>query len=591
MKIQKMELENFRSFKGKHTIEFAPINLFFGANGVGKSSLFKALANFNHLTEKDIYNGESFASVSLTFTANTVDKPEPLLKGNNLFKRKELPALQLLEQDLLKTINEIDWAEDFIKHFQLHSKTFFIKHGIKIQEHENESYLAGYRQYGTDGIWLYETEFAEEHYYSDWEQHKICININHPIFEDHYFLKSEPSKKSFELLNTCFNRLEGQDRGYATHHLEKCITLHIKDFLGKELEQNNIELRKDLNRMTNLLEGYLVDTTDDNYKRLHKCLPVLVSILRCISRGMPDLEELAHLGPLRKIPERVEEETPQVTSSNSNSAYLYSSRNVETIERKSANYTGGAAWQDIFQSFTFGQDYEPFSWEEKGPSLVDRVNAWLLNGFNSPYEIQFHREFVFKADSPEKLKKLNMGELRKDDLAAKGADVLFRNVQNGSVSPASEIGVGISQLTPVIVNAIASKSFFVEQPELHIHPRMQTVLGDLFIFEGLFNQVEHSGEVTITTRMIDGETLELHYNRKSEDNESFILLETHSEHLILRLLKRLREEVIKPEDLAIYYFENDQGKTVTNNIGVDSDGEFTSPWPEGFFEERLEELF
>ncbi|MFT4755342.1 MAG: putative ATPase [Salibacteraceae bacterium] len=215
----------------------------------------------------------------------------------------------------------------------------------------------------------------------------------------------------------------------------------------------------------------------------------------------------------------------------------------------------------------------------------------MLDWFNVPYEIQFHRKFVFTADSAEKLQKLNTGKLNLEDLSAESARVVFRNVQHGSVSSAKEIGVGISQLTPVIVNALQSQSFSVEQPELHIHPRMQTVLGDLFVFEGLFAAVENDGEVTITTRNIEGQIQDRHFNRKKVKDESFILVETHSEHLILRLLKRLREGILKPEDLAIYYFENDKGKTISNRIRVDSDGEFTTPWPEGFFEERLEELF
>jgi TPR repeat protein len=78
---------------------------------------------------------------------------------------------------------------------------------------------------------------------------------------------------------------------------------------------------------------------------------------------------------------------------------------------------------------------------------------------------------------------------------------------------------------------------------------------DLFVFEGLFTAVEDAGEVTITTRNIEGQIQERHFNRKKEKDESFILVETHSEHLILRLLKRLREGIIKPEDLAIHYFE------------------------------------
>jgi len=301
---------------------------------------------------------------------------------------------------------------------------------------------------------------------------------------------------------------------------------------------------------------------------------------------MPDLEELVHLGPLRKVPELVKDSTEV--------DIIWNEDESITDQERDDNYTGESAWQDIFSSYKFtNKNNETALYLEIETSipLEKRVNSWLLDWFNVPYEIQFHKKFVFTADSAEKLQKLNTGKLSLEDLSAESARVVFRNVQNGSVSPANEIGVGISQLTPVIVNALQSKSFSVEQPELHIHPRMQTVLGDLFVFEGLFSAAEDAGEVTITTRDIEGQTQDRHFNRKKVKDESFILVETHSEHLILRLLKRLREGILKPEDLAIYYFENDKGKTISNRICVDSEGEFTTPWPEGFFEERLEELF
>jgi hypothetical protein len=335
------------------------------------------------------------------------------------------------------------------------------------------------------------------------------------------------------------------------------------------------------------------------FNSIHESLLISIWIVRTVLKAMPNLEQLVHIGPLRKVPEIVMDDT--IDYSDTSQRFLFGDDDLlpDLSEHKRAkNYTGESAWQDIFSSYTSrNKPSVPLLLDSgdityhKRISLEERVNDWLLNWFNVPYEIQFHKKFVFMADSDEKLQKLNSGKLSSEDLSAESARVVFRNIQNDSVSPASEIGVGISQLTPVIVNALKSRSFSVEQPELHIHPRMQTVLGDLFVFEGLFKAVEDDGEVSVTTQNMEGKTQERHFNRTDVKDESFILVETHSEHLILRLLKRLREGIIKPEDLAIYYFENDKGKTISSRICVDSDGEFTTPWPDGFFEERLEELF
>lgn len=141
--------------------------------------------------------------------------------------------------------------------------------------------------------------------------------------------------------------------------------------------------------------------------------------------------------------------------------------------------------------------------------------------------------------------------------------------QAGLTHQALDVGVGISQVLPVVVAAQDERASIVsiEQPELHVHPAMQVGLGDLFI---------------------DGAI---------EHGLSF-LLETHSEHLILRLLRRIREaaeegdnEHINPDLLGVYYLTNENGRITVTRLPVNTDGDFDTPWPKGFFEERGPELF
>ncbi|GAA5172390.1 AAA family ATPase [Viridibacterium curvum] len=136
---------------------------------------------------------------------------------------------------------------------------------------------------------------------------------------------------------------------------------------------------------------------------------------------------------------------------------------------------------------------------------------------------------------------------------------------------ALDIGVGISQVVPVVVAAQDDRASIVsiEQPELHVHPAVQVGLGDLFI---------------------DGAI---------ERGLSF-LLETHSEHLILRLLRRIKEttegslpegaSAVTPDDVNIVYLEKGQdGGVIAHSIGVDANGKFNDRWPRGFFPERMRE--
>ena len=80
------------------------------------------------------------------------------------------------------------------------------------------------------------------------------------------------------------------------------------------------------------------------------------------------------------------------------------------------------------------------------------------------------------------------------------------------------------------------------------------------------------------------------------------LVETHSEHLMLRLLKRRRQSAdneitdnhscyCRKEDIQIIFCEQENGKTRLLPIKTTDEGEFDAPWPNGFFAERREELF
>lgn len=136
-----------------------------------------------------------------------------------------------------------------------------------------------------------------------------------------------------------------------------------------------------------------------------------------------------------------------------------------------------------------------------------------------------------------------------------------------------DVGIGVSQVLPVLVSAFALREQLVaiEQPEIHLHPALQAELGDVFLASAL-----------------------------GEQHNAFIL-ETHSEHLILRILRRIRETTdgeppegataVRPDDVAVLYVQSGKDGAEIVNIPVTEEGEFARPWPEGFFPERARELF
>jgi predicted ATPase len=136
-----------------------------------------------------------------------------------------------------------------------------------------------------------------------------------------------------------------------------------------------------------------------------------------------------------------------------------------------------------------------------------------------------------------------------------------------------DIGIGISQVLPVLVHAQAAQeeTVLMEQPELHLHPRLQTRLGDILI--------------------------ESMHRRGNQ-----FILETHSEHLILRLMRRIREtssgtlpsekEPLNPNDVSVIFVDSgDDGPSIVRRLQLDSQGELIDGWPRSFFDEGFEERF
>jgi hypothetical protein len=259
-----------------------------------------------------------------------------------------------------------------------------------------------------------------------------------------------------------------------------------------------------------------------------------------------ELKKMCYIGPIREIPPR--NFTPEKSPDPS---------------RWSSGLKG---WDILYNA-------------DKG--FVERLNRWLnqADRLNAGYSIEVKRFREIDEDDPISvninegvgLEEMDMIHTRMNEIPIKSR-VAIREEKTGIELMPQDVGIGISQTLPVIIGALHIKEgiLAIEQPELHIHPALQVALGDLFI-------------------------------SRSRESQVCFLLETHSEHLMLRFLRRIREtdegnlppgkDPIRPNELAVYYVE--QGKTGVSAlpIRISEDGEFIDRWPKGFFSERMEELF
>jgi len=151
------------------------------------------------------------------------------------------------------------------------------------------------------------------------------------------------------------------------------------------------------------------------------------------------------------------------------------------------------------------------------------------------------------------------------------AELTLVDRRSNTVVSHRDVGIGISQVLPVLVSAYAAKNrvLAIEQPEIHLHPALQADLGDVFIQAAL-----------------------------SHGNQCII--ETHSEHLLLRIMRRMRETAqgknqsrpaVKPPDVMVLFVERDSTRSIVREMPLNERGELVKAWPGGFFEEGLREVF
>lgn len=146
-------------------------------------------------------------------------------------------------------------------------------------------------------------------------------------------------------------------------------------------------------------------------------------------------------------------------------------------------------------------------------------------------------------------------------------EVMVRAGNTKEIVNLPDVGFGVSQVLPVVVQCFYASphtTIILEQPEIHLHPRVQTSLADLFI------EATQSRE--------DG-----------ADRSIQLIIESHSEHFLRRLQTRVAEKVVKPEDVALYFCYTKDGAAILEPLEVDIFGEIRN-WPADFFGDEMGEL-
>lgn len=122
-----------------------------------------------------------------------------------------------------------------------------------------------------------------------------------------------------------------------------------------------------------------------------------------------------------------------------------------------------------------------------------------------------------------------------------------------------QLGTGVSYLVKILIMCLRAKKndvLIIENPEIHLHPAAQAMLGEFFSF--------------IVAAGIQ------------------VILETHCEHLINKVQYQVYKKQIKKEDVIIYYKQNIHSNF--EEIKLNDNGQYTTDFPDGFFDATLDNL-
>lgn len=526
MIIKSLTIENFKGIGKPVTVEFKPITLLFGPNSAGKSTIVQALHYTREILERNNVDADrtegADESLDLGGFKNLVHKHDINLPIRLKYEIAFSPLADLSDF-LTKKVNNA-WIE-----FEIRWSNFL------------NSPLVFSTSVGLDGEGFGEIVCDE----AGRKTRIIDINFKHHLLSSSDIELDEKNVDFPQLLSAIMTTIK-KDFIFSDNNIELFIdqqtALPGGIQLNRELMDEEALAKESEDRWENPgLDEYLSPSTWETLNDFfHTYFGGLTSVLR------DELREFRYIGPIRKTPPRVF--APMKT------------------EDESRWTSGLAAWDVLYKA---------------DDDFIQKVNSWLANDnrLDSGYrldlkkykELDTESSIWVSLSSPEQL--LDTDETIEQLKRLPDKKRLFlRDETNGVEVLPQDVGIGISQVLPVIVVALHSENGIVaiEQPELHIHPAFQVALGDLFI-----SQIK--------------------------EQDVCFLLETHSEHLLLRMLRRIRETYenellvdapsLTPEKLSINYIEETpDGMTVTS-LEVDKTGEFVGRWPHGFFEERDEELF
>ena len=206
---------------------------------------------------------------------------------------------------------------------------------------------------------------------------------------------------------------------------------------------------------------------------------------------------------------------------------------------------------------------DPESVGQNGENMIDSLLNARVDQRTTPYKGE---DILIEERVSAWLRKMDLAYSfsikRADGQADRDFDVLIQKGPDSAKVTLADMGYGLSQFLPVLVHCYyvpPGSTLILEQPGVHLHPKAQADIADLLI------------EVIIERNLQ-------------------ILIESHSEHLLNRLQRRVAEEKIAADQTALYFCRHIDGASKIDKLDMDEFGNITN-WPESFFGDEMGDLF
>ena len=575
MKLNRVEIENFKGIGKRQAIDLKPITLLFGPNSAGKSTILQALHYMREILERQNPDPDRTIAGGLIDLGgfkslvhnHELDRDIRIKLVVDLSDEQEIDRLPINSEVRLGDPEFADLGILYIvgQNTNLREHAIVREVGVEVEVRWSDLLVGSY----VSALSVEMNGIPTLSIKSPPQRGRAIItnfNFNHPLFrqiidqddlisaeaepeELPEYAKDDPFASPLGVAIWEFSRDMAKEKtpAFAGENFRVAVSTAIGAL-------PDLDKRLDSQLRPPDFQGLLEMELGLPSPRFAGLTALLDELVLGPARIVSDyLSGMTYIGPLREIPTR--NFRPRLSPDESRWA------------------RGLAAWDLLYS-------------DVKG-DLVGAVNQWLGDEAKLHTDYRLERVVFRKVPIPSRLSFLFERGLTGDDLGELQelyesleirVEVVLRDFKKDILVAPDDIGVGISQVIPVVVGCLTDgiSLLVVEQPELHIHPALQVTMGDLLI------------------RSVFGDRTDFLPSKS-------LLVETHSEHVMLRLLRRIRQTSedelppsappLTPDAVSVIYVEAGEDGVKFCSLRVDGEGEFIDRWPRGFFDERAEELF